>query len=250
MAKTYANLISEVQSKLKGLSSAYSPDNPIYSDELVGIEINNVIQSLHPRVFAYGVKEFKATGSKANYELPDDALGIVAIQYLQLGGSQRWVPVYNWRFDMIGNQSPVYLTNESGDIMVDPDTLEPIVDYYKYSKVVYVNDYVPGRTVQVVYAKTPSELTTGTQAFASTGLPEYANDVVILGACWRLMSFADANKVDTTYASQAMLNTNQQSAAGSGTNLAKYFAGLYGQRLAETEARMKIEFPALKHFSN
>jgi hypothetical protein len=55
----------------------------------------------------------------------------------------------------------------------------------------------PGRTVQVWYITVPNTLDANSDDFADvTGLPQSSQDVVTLGASYKLLSFLDSGRIN------------------------------------------------------
>lgn len=195
--------------------------NPTWARAQVKRAINDTIINLPGTVFGVGTHEFVKQGSVVKYTLPDDADRVLAVHYLPSGSYATWTTVKQWKALPTSTAST-------------PMTID-------------VYDAAPGRTVRVTYAKRPAELTSNSSVFSTvTGLPDWCRDLVVYGACWRLASTVDASMLGGTSAEQASNLGRQQNM--SGTNVSKYFLGMYGQRLQEVEARMGTDFPAVRHW--
>jgi hypothetical protein len=98
---------------------------------------------------------------------------------------------------------------------------------------------MPGRTVNVQYTKFPTTITDN-QELTVSGLPASCEDVVRLGAMYRLLSTVDPGKVSAVSVSADALDQPVQ--AGASTNAAKYIFQLYTVRLSEEIAKQQANF--------
>lgn len=195
--------------------------NPTWPRAQIKRAINDTIINLPGTVFGVDTYEFTKQGSVVKYTLPVDADRVLAVHYLPSGSYATWTSVKQWKANP---------TSTAAEAMT-----------------IDVHDAMPGRTVRVTYAKRPAELASNTDVFATvTGLPDWCRDLVVYGACWRLASNVDASMLGGTSAEQASNLGRQQNM--SGTSVAKYYLGMYGQRLQEVEARMGSDFPAVRHW--
>jgi hypothetical protein len=190
-------------------------NNPKFPRVAIKRAINDTIRQLHPRLLSIKKTEITIIGSQVQYDLPADANGVLSVQMEEFGSSKRWIELKAWRFDNTGASNSVT------------------------EKVIDIPGATAGRKVQVVYTVEPSTLENGNN-FITSGLPEWAREVVVMGACWRVASFIEsANLVSG--------NTDRFS-VGQQTNLAKYFLGMYNTLLTEAEARQRLEFPVRRHY--
>lgn len=197
-------------------------NNPRFPIIAVKRAINDTITSLHPKISAIKTEEITVKGYVAQYDLPANVNNVVAVFYKKPGASKTWLPSTRWNFDITGASNSTT------------------------GKCVNVYDAVAGYPIQVTYTVNPTTLAIGDDYATVTGLPDYTRDVVMLGACWRLASFIESARLANATAEQSILNA--QSPAGVSTNLAKYFLGMYTQRLQEAQERQKLEFLPQKHF--
>jgi hypothetical protein len=197
-------------------------NNPRFPIIAVTRAINDTITSLYPKVYAVKTTEITVKGYVAQYDMPANTNGIISVYYKKPGAAKVWLPSKRWNFDNTG------ASNSST------------------GKCVNIYDAVAGYPVQVVYTVNPSKIQIGEDYSTVTGLPEYTRDVVVLGACWRLASFVESARIANDTAEQSIMNA--QSPSGTPTNLAKYFLGMFTQRLQEAQERQKTEFLPQKHF--
>lgn len=201
--------------------------NPTYSRKAIKTAINDTIRAVFPQL--YGVSKYTFTYSPAvtTYSLPSSVESIIAISFEAIGATKEWVPVRGWRQDATSNVSAFNSTNSV--------TITSFVD--------------PGATVQVAYTMEPEPLESNSDEFAdTTGLPESAKDVIVLGAAYRLLSTVDPNRL--SFSNAEAESQSSQIQFGSGTNTAKYIYALYQQRLAEEASKLVGKFPVRVHYTN
>lgn len=197
-------------------------NNPRFPIISVKRAINDTIKAMYPRVFAVKTTELTYNGITTQYDLPSDVINVLSVYYKKPGPSKAWLPVRKWNFE-----------NRAGSNSTS-------------GRAVNVYNGVAGYPIQITYIAEPSTLDIGEDFATVTGLPEWAREVIVFGACWRLASFIDSGRIANTTAEQALISTNKYDNA-SGTNLSKYFLAIYNQRLMEAEARQKAEFVPQKH---
>lgn len=188
--------------------------------------INDTIRALHPTVPVIKTYEFQYVGARVRYDMPADCRNVIQVSHFPPGASRSWVPCKRWNFDLTGGS-----TSATG-------------------RAVDVWDAIPGRKVQVVYQAEAVELATPATEFTDSGLFDWARDLIVYGACYRLASFLDGSRTVSNTAAQALVNSTGMygnAALTSGQSLSKYFYALYNQRLAEAEARIQDMYPVSRH---
>jgi hypothetical protein len=190
-------------------------NNPKFPRVAVKRAINDTIRQLHPHLMAIKKTEITIIGSQVQYDLPEDANGVISVQVEELGSSRRWVDLKTWRFDSTGASNSTT------------------------GKVIDIHGGYAGYKVQIVYTVLPSNLQSGAD-FITTGLPDWTRELVVAGACWRVASFVESANLIT--------GSTDRYTMGQQTNLAKYFLGMYTQLLSEGESRQRLEFPVRRHF--
>lgn len=223
------NLVCSVRRAYRGTEQAtfaspeYARVNPRFPRVAVKRAINNTILGLYPRLSAVKTSEITYLANQYRYDLPADARNVLAVSVRSAGHPTQWHPSRYWTFDATGGSGSV--TGKSID----------------------VRDGNPGRPFRVVYTAEPTTLASNVSTFASTGLPDWAREIVVYGACWRLASFMEAVAPMGATAEQAMMNEGQRDSVGR-QNVARYFLGMFESRLAEGEARMQDTYPAPRHY--
>jgi hypothetical protein len=188
--------------------------------------INDTINSLYPRLWAVDSYTFTFNASQTTYALPDDLEQILYVSWQTTGSSKEWLPVNRWRADGMANISTFNSTNT--------------INIYE--------NIQPGRTVQVYYTTTPDTLENNSDDFADvTGLPESSQDVVTLGAAYKLLSFIDSGRISLTSAESDLADSKIPS--GAGANNSRYIYALYQQRLNEEALKLQDKFPIRLHYT-
>ena len=188
--------------------------------------INDTINSLYPRLWAVDSFTFTFNASQTTYALPDDLEQILFVSWQTTGSSKEWLPVNRWRADGMANISTFNSTNT--------------INIYE--------NIQPGRTVQVYYTTTPDTLDNNSDDFADvTGLPASSQDVVTLGAAYKLLSFIDSGRISLTSAESDLADSKIPS--GAGANNSRYIYALYQQRLNEEALKLQDKFPIRLHYT-
>jgi hypothetical protein len=191
-------------------------NNPIFPRTQVKRAILETIKGMNfPCIASH---TFTFNGSDYSYILPDATEDIVGISWDVPDSTGVWQLIRHWRLDK---------------------------NYYDEStatikQALILNEApMPGRTVNVQYTKFPTAITDN-QELTVSGLPSSCEDVVRLGAMYRLLSTVDPGKVSATSVSADALDQPVQ--AGASTNAAKYIFQLYTVRLAEEIAKQQSNF--------
>lgn len=200
--------------------------SPLFPRTLVKQVLNETILAVYPQLF--GVAETNITYNPAvlSYALPTGAQQVLQVSWQSVGPSKEWLPVRRWRVDR--HASPSVFT--SGVALSVYDTV------------------VPGRTLRVVYTKQPTALTSDSDVFTTTtGLPASCEDVIRLGAAYRLVPFFDAPHLSGASA-EADFSSNMRPVGGS-SQLGRYLLQMYQLRLQEEERRLQELFPVRSHYT-
>jgi hypothetical protein len=201
----------------------FSPSFPRLS---VKRAINDTIRAIYPNIFGVASTTFTYNAAQTTYSLPVNAETVLALSWDSIGPSGEWIPIRRWRQDPTA-ASTEYATTNSISIY---DAL------------------VPGRTVQVIYTKEPTTLSSGSDVFTTvTGLSESARDVIVYGAAYRMVSFLDPGRLTFTSPEADQNDTTRQ--FGAGTNTARYLLALYQQRLQEESQKLNGKYPVRVHYT-
>jgi hypothetical protein len=187
--------------------------------------INDTINSLYPNLWAVSSYTFTFNAAVTTYALPDDLEDVLYASWQTTGSSQEWLPLKRWRLDNFAN-SATFNSNATINIY---------------------DNVQPGRTVQVYYSTTANTLDNDSDDFADvTGLPQSSQDVVTLGASYKLLSFLDPGRINLTSAEADSADSKIPSSAG--VSSSRYIFALYQQRLNEEALKLKDKYPIRLHY--
>jgi hypothetical protein len=198
---------------------------PTFPRLMIKKAINDVINSLYPKLWAVSSTTFTFNASQTTYALPDDAESILYMSWQTTGSSQEWLPINRWRADPMANVATFNTQNT--------------VNIYE--------NIQPGRTVQVWYTTEPTTLDSNTDDYADvTGLPASSAEVAILGASYKLLSYLDAGRINLSSAEADLNDTKISSSAGVASS--RYIFALYQQRLNEEALKLQDKYPIRIHY--
>jgi hypothetical protein len=199
---------------------------PTFPRTMIKKAINDVINSLFPKLWAVSSTTFTFNASQTTYPLPDDLESILYMSWQTTGSSLEWLPINRWRADPMANVAAFNTQNT--------------VNIYE--------NIQPGRTVQVWYTTEPTTLDSNTDDYADvTGLPGSSAEVVILGASYKLLSYLDAGRINLSSAEADLNDTKIPSTAG--VSSSRYIYALYNQRLNEEALKLQDKYPIRIHYT-
>lgn len=200
--------------------------SPLFPRKLVGQAINEAIHAVYPDVYAIGEATFSFGSAVTTYSLPAGAMQVLQVSYQSIGPSREWLPVRRWRIDKHADTTAF--------------TSGATVSIY--------DGIVPGRTVRIAYSKQPTTLVNATDDYVTTtGLSASTEDVVRLGAAYRMVPFFDAPHLSGMSA-EADFSANLRPVGGA-SQLGKYLLQMYQVRLAEESRRLQDVFPIRSHYT-
>jgi hypothetical protein len=200
--------------------------SPTFPRVMIKKAINDVINSLYPKLWSVASTTFTFNASQTTYALPDDVESILYMSWQTTGSSLEWLPINRWRADPMANVAAFNTQNT--------------VNIYE--------NIQPGRTVQVWYTTEPNTLDSNTDDYADvTGLPASSVEVVILGACYKLLSYVDAGRINLSSAEADLNDTKIPSTAGVASS--RYIFALYQQRLSEEALKLQDKYPIRIHYT-
>lgn len=190
--------------------------------------INDTITSTYPDLFVFGSTEFQKVAPQFEYELPDEVDEVYRVTFETIGPSLIWQPSQSWRF------------NPQATLVVNGQA--------RTGKTLQIMDrIVPGRRIRVVYKKKPNVLVNNSDNFETvTGFPDRMKDMIEYGATARMLGANEAARLQ-----QQSVESTERSPlvpTGAATDAAKYYWGLYYERLAREQDRMADLFPTFTHF--
>lgn len=196
--------------------------DPRYPNQRIKEAINDTINAMYPHVWIFGEYEFPWVAARYEYPLPADVEQVYKVTTNTIGPSAVWFPNSSWRFNPQASVTP-------GQVKPTPTptgkSLQIMRDYI-----------VPGRNARVIYTKSPSLLSTGSDLFTATGFPERYVDIVVFGACYRMLPSYDAGRLQQ----QSIESTERAPLVppGSANNASLKYQQLYMQRLQEERDRL------------
>ena len=199
---------------------------PTFPRATIARAINDTINSFYPKLFSTYSTVFTFNAAQVAYPLPPAARDALFISWQTVGPSREWLPVNRWRIDRMANTAAF---NTTATVNI-------------YEKI------MPGRNVQVWYSALPNNLTNANDDFADvTGLPQSCQDVVILGASYRLLSYLDTGRINLTSAEADLADAKLPSTAGASSS--KYVFALFQQRLMEESTKLQDRYPIRVHYT-
>lgn len=209
-----------------GTRVVMSPTWPRY---IIGREVNNVITSLYPTLFA--VKElapFLMDTLLTQFNMPADAEHVLDVRYFD-ETFQDWLRATRWEAD---HSMPTTSVNGATG--------------FAGGKVLNIWDNIlPGRTVRVLYAAKPTKLSALTDDYSITGFEPGTKDLIVLGVMAKMMQFAESARVQVH--SVASNTAQPNNPVGAATNLARDMRQQFQQRLLEEQRVQSIKYPPRVH---
>lgn len=198
---------------------------PVYPRKLIKDAINDTIQASYPELFAVGTHTFSFNSAVTTYSLPAATEYVLDVKWQTIGSTKEWLNVRRYNTDKVANTTA-----------------------FANGKTINIYDSIdPGRTVQVVYAKAPSVLTSDSDVYETvTGFPSSSIDCITYGAMARLLMNIDAARVPAQSVESDMLD--QTKPIGSGSSTARMYLGLYTQRLQQEAAGLRDLYPPRLHY--
>jgi hypothetical protein len=188
--------------------------------------VNDVIQALYPDLVVFSTTSITNRAVVYEYEMPADALDVWAVSDSTVGPTQVWTQGMNYRF------------NPTADTTAFPSG----------KSVQLFDPVVPGQSMLIKYTKAPTPLVNASDDFAATtGLPERCVDLVVWGACARLLPAYEAARLQQTTVEST--ERAQLVPPGSAIKSAQYYLAMYQQRLQEERIRMFEEHPQTLHYA-
>lgn len=215
----------------RGTTAASAANNakvviaPMYPRALIKQSINDTIQASYPELFGVGTHTFSFNSAVTTYSMPATAEYVLDVKWQTIGSTKEWLNVRRYDFDKVAN------TTE-----------------FANGKTINIFDSIdPGRTVQIVYSKAPSTLSSDSDVFeTATGFPSSAVDCITYGAIARLLMNVDAARVNAQSVEADMLD--QSKPVGVGSSTARFYLGLYTQRLQQEAAGLRDLYPPRLHY--
>jgi hypothetical protein len=199
--------------------------NPSYPRSVVQKEVNNAITGVYPDLFGVYYTTFPFVAARNTYPLPAEALNVLAVSWQTIGPSKEWLPIRKWRIDKTAN----------------------IAAFSTARTLSLYDGIVPGRTVQVIYSKKPSELLLDSDDFTASGLDDATRETIVLGAAYRIAAYLDAPRVTAMSVEADALD--QSNPSGAGAQVSRYLFAQYKERLLVEIRRQEELYPPRVHYT-
>lgn len=183
-------------------------------------EVNNAILGTYPSLVGFGYTTISNVSVVFEYPMPAEATDVWAVADQTVGPSQVWMQGLNARFNPTADPT-AFPTGKSIQLW-DPVT--------------------PGRSMRVKYTKAPGALSADGDDFeAVSGLPDRCADLIVWGACSRLLPAYEGARLQQ----QAIEATERAPLVPpkSAVQVAAYYYQMYQQRLEEERQRMFHDHP-------
>lgn len=205
------------------LQGKFVVDDPMYPRTRIKEAINDTIDATYPDLWVFGQTEFPKVAARYSYPLPADCDDVYTVMANTIGPSAVWFPVSSWRFNPQASTTV-------GQVKPSPAPTGKTLDIMR-------DFIVPGRNIRVTYKKRPNLLVSDSDDFETvTGYPERMTDLIMFGACWRLLPAYEAARLQ-----QSQIESTERAPlvpTGAGSNASKYYMALYQQRLQEERDRL------------
>jgi hypothetical protein len=199
---------------------------PTFPRHSIKKAINDTIRSTAGTLFGIQSTVFDYNPSVTTYALPYDSEDILSVSYEDIGPTKEWYPIRRYRVDRMAD-----------------------VESFNSNVSITVYDLIPTSSrIKVTYVVDPEPFNyLGDDYEGTTNLPLSTKDIIVLGACYRLLSFIDPGRL--SFSSPEADAQSSRIQYGSGTNTAKYIYALYQQRLQEESSRLREKYPVRVHYT-
>lgn len=205
-------------------ANAMVMNNPRFPRQSVITAVKQTLLSVYPDIFQVLTDESNTSNPvQRTYSLPNNCDLVVEVQWKTIGPSKMWERIRAWKFDPKADTT-VFPTGKSIDIL---------------------NDMFPGRTIKVTYIAPLGEFCNETDTLGLVGLADTARDVLVFGACYRLLASLESSRLQTQSIEQS--ERSQLVPPGSADSASKYYFGLYSQALQREALRLQKFYPTTSH---
>lgn len=199
--------------------------SPMFPRHLVKQAINEAISAVFPDLFAVDSTSFTYNAARLTYSMPAGSKDVLAVSWSPPGPTREWLPIRRWSLDRTANTG----------------------SFASGASLSIYDGIVPGRTVNVVYSKEPTPLVNDADDFVTTtGLPASCEDIVRLGAAYRMVPFFDSAHL-SGMSSESDFSANMRPVGGS-SQLGRYLMQMYQMRLAEEQQNLQRIYPTRSHY--
>lgn len=219
-------------------ATAHAVDDLITSDprfprQRIKEAINDTIDGVYPDLWVFGEYEFPYLSARYEYPIPDDVDDVYKVVVNTIGPSGVWFPSQSWRFNPMASTT-------GGQVKPTPTPTGKTIQIY--------DRIVPGRNVRVSYTKGPNLLVNNGDDFATvTGFPDRYVDMIVYGACWRLLPAYEAARLQ-----QSSIEATERAPlvpTSAATQASQFFLALYQKRLTEERTRLQRLYDSYQTFN-
>lgn len=203
-------------------------DNPRFPRASIKQKIQQTLSEIYPEIFVVKTDESSTVNPvQFAYPVPADCDTIITLGWKTIGPSQVWEPIRRYDLNTKANTAtfPTGRCVNIGDRMV------------------------PGQTIRLTYIARPGTLTSATDTLDSTGLDDNVRDILVYGACYRLVAGLEIARLQNTTVVQGYDKTTYVGSTGAATAGSKYYLGIFQERLANERARLLQIYPSFTHLS-
>jgi hypothetical protein len=189
--------------------------------------VNDAIRGVYPSLVTFGYAEIYNLSVVFEYGMPAEALDVWDVMDQTVGPTQVWMQGTKYRFNP--SASPGSFPTGKSIQLFDGIT--------------------PGRTMRIKYTKQPSPLVNGSDDFSAvSGLPDRVNDIIVWGACSRLLPAYESARLQQ----QAIEATERAPLVPpkSAVSVAAYYMQMYQQRLDQERALLFLEHPQPTYYGS
>lgn len=199
--------------------------DPIFPRKNIELAVLQTQAEIFPEVYAVKTTSFTYSPAVSTYGLPSDCNRVLSVTSDQPGPTKEWFRINRWR------------------LTVDPNS----VAFTTGKSLTLGEPGYPGRSVQVVYTGPFGSLGDVGATLASCGHQESHKDLLILGACWRMVQFVEPARLQLSSAEATARGALIP--PGSASNVAKQVYALFQQRLASERAALNESHPLTTHIT-
>lgn len=214
-------------------TNALVVNDPRFPRQRIKEAINDTINGVYPDLWTFGQHEFPYVAARYEYPVPAEADDVYKVVVNTIGPSAVWFPAQKWRFNPMASTT-------SGQVKPTPTPTGKTLQIY--------DRIVPGRNVRASYTKAPNTLTNNADEFASvSGFPERYVDMIVYGACWRLLPAYEAGRLQ-----QSSIEATERAPlvpTSAASSASQFFLALYTKRLNEERTRLQRLYESYQTFN-
>lgn len=189
-------------------------DDPLFPKVAILRDLQQIIDQLHPELFAVSTTSITFSPATFAYELPADVDRVLSVSFDIPGPSGVWPKARTWRTIKNANTTAF----PSGKAI---EVFEAIT---------------PGRQFHVVYAGPFGQIASTSDTLDGLGVPASVRDVLVYGVCYRMTQALEASRLHMYSIPQ--MARQEAVPAGAITNLSRQWYALFTQRKMEERKKL------------